>query len=95
MGFKIGTGRWMPHNDEVKRLAGLPVRKYDLDQSHSAMVDGTMDGQPVRILVLLLSRSAAKLLHPRSSKPRRLHAKCPRCHRLVCAGHTAQHVCKD
>jgi hypothetical protein len=93
MGFIIGTGRWMAHNDEVKRLAGLPIRKYGADESHAAMVDGRMNGEPVRILVMLLTKQAAKALHPRSSKPRRLHAACPACSRLVCAGHTSQHKC--
>lgn len=100
-GFRITnpfspSSRWAPNNAELKKALGLP-EKYNPNQQGriGATFDGyLLDGTPAKVPVYLLDPQEAKALHPRSQKPRRLHAQCPSCKRLVCAGHTTQHRCK-
>lgn len=99
MGFRIKSSRhpesrWYPHNDELKGMLNLPDgHKYDRDSRLEACLPGSMNGEDVMVRLVLLPFDEAKVMHPRSSKPRRLHAECPSCKRLVCAGHTTQHKC--
>lgn len=98
MGFRIHSpnGNRYATNDELKAMIGFEG-KYD-DKGRVGFgewrVAGTgPDGEATAIRLVLLDPLSAWKVHPKSSKPRRLHAQCPKCKRLVCAGHTNQHKC--
>jgi hypothetical protein len=94
MGFKVHGEYGKARNDEVKTFLGLDPNAKLPNFHREAEVAGTVAGNAWPITIVLLTKEEAKALHPRSSKPRRIHARCPACHRLVCAGHSTQHTCK-
>lgn len=99
MGFRInhplGWGS-IPHSHYVLPMLGLVPGQHLPDEFREAVVTGLdYDRRPCLVKLVLLPLDQSRRLHRRSQKPRRVHAECPNCGRLVCAGHTLQHKCKE
>ena len=97
MAFRLISdwGRGYPSNGEIVTALGLkPGHHLPNEFRHTSWLGKDSTGALTYIEVMLLDFAESKALHPHSSKPRRIHAKCPECDRLVCAGHTIQHKCK-
>jgi len=98
MSFKLFSdrNRYYPSNSEILTAFGLRPGQHLPDEFRSITWMGSdKDGVMTEIEVVLLPKADARLYHPRSTKPRRIHAICPNCKRLVCAGHTVQHKCRS
>jgi hypothetical protein len=97
-GFQLFSDKrnWgYPPSYEILPAFGIKPGSHIPDEYREIMWMGKdRDGAMTEIKVVILPIAESRRLHPGSTKPRRVHAQCPTCERLVCAGHTIQHRCK-
>lgn len=89
--------RFTTHNHDIKAYFNMPWEyKYKDNDRGEKWVRGRLlpSKEHITVKLFLLTKAEARAMHPYSAKPRRMHAQCPECHKLVCAGHTFQHICE-